>query len=365
MTTKGPTNPFPADPTLVDTLERLLSDHCTHEAVQAAENNGWAPDIWAPLAAMGAPWVGVSAESGGSGGTWADALAVLRLCGKYAAPLPMVETGILGGWLLGTVGQALPEGPVTVIPNLPGDTLKLEGGRIYGAAQRVPWAQAAERIVGLIDGQVVVVDPSTVRVDVVRNLAGEPRETVHFDGAAPVACVAAPPGVDAGALRSRGALGRAALMTGALERVSAVTVDYANERNQFGKAIATFQAVAQHLVRVAAESQLVLMALSTTVAALEKGDAPYEVASFKAVAGEAASVVTARSHQAHGAIGMTQEYVLHQLSRRLWSWREEYGSTTFWRAEVGRLAVACGPGEVWRLVTEGSAALARTRTAPG
>ena len=126
MTTKGPTNPFPADPTLVDTLERLLSDHCTHEAVQAAENNGWAPDIWAPLAAMGAPWVGVSAESGGSGGTWADALAVLRLCGKYAAPLPMVETGILGGWLLGTVGQALPEGPVTVIPNLPGDTLKLE-----------------------------------------------------------------------------------------------------------------------------------------------------------------------------------------------------------------------------------------------
>lgn len=358
MNADRPTNPFPADPTLVDTLERLLGDHCSHEAVQAAEDDGWAPSIWGPLAAMGAPWVGVSVESGGSGGTWADALAVLRLCGKYAAPVPVAETGILGGWLLGSAGLALPEGPVSVVPNLASDTLALDGGRLHGTAQRVPWATAAEQIVALLDGHIVVADPASARVDVVRNLAGEPRETVHFDGASPLACVAAPPGVDAVALRSRGALSRAAMMTGALERVAAVTVDYANERHQFGKAIATFQAVAQHLVKLTAETQLVMMALSTTTAALSRGEAAYEVAAFKAIAGEGASVVSARSHQSHGAIGMTQEYVLHQLTRRLWSWREEYGSTGFWRAEVGRIAALAGSVGVWRLVTEGSVALA-------
>ena len=359
MSADRPTNPFPPDPTLLDTLERLLGDHCSHEAVQTAEDDGWAPAIWEPLAAMGAPWVGVPVEFGGSGGTWADALAVLRLCGKYAAPVPVAETGILGGWLLGSAGLALPEGPVTVVPNLPGDTLRLEGGRLQGTAQRVPWAGAAERIVALVDGQIVVADPALARLDVVRNLAGEPRETVHFDGAAPIACVAAPAGVDKATLRARGALSRAALMTGALERVAAVTVDYANERNQFGKAIATFQAVAQHLVKLTAETQLVMMALATTTAALSRGDAAYEIAAFKAIAGEGASVVTARAHQSHGAIGMTQEYVLHQLTRRLWSWREEYGSTAFWRAEVGRIAAATGAVGVWRLVTEGSVALAR------
>jgi acyl-CoA dehydrogenase len=73
-------------------------------------------------------------------------------------------------------------------------------------------------------------------------------------------------------------------------------------------------------------------------------------------------VGTARAHQAHGAIGMTQEYDLHQLSRRLWSWREEWGSTMAWRRELGRRVSAAvdgaGDGErLWEVVNQGSEVL--------
>lgn len=345
------------DRTLVETVDRLLRDHCTHETVQEAEAAGWANDMWAPLAAMGAPWVGLSADDGGSGGTWADALAVLRACGAHAVPLPVAETGLLGGWLLATAGLPIPEGPLAVVPGRAEDALRLEGGALSGVAHNVPWAAAAERIIALCAGQIVVIDGSApaVTIEARRNVAGEPREIVRFDGAVPEHTVAAPAGT-AEELRRRGALSRAALMTGALETVSDLTVAYANERQQFGKPVASFQAVSQQLVRLVAETQLVVMALHTTTAALLRGPAPFEIAAFKAIAGEAATSVTARAHQVHGAIGMTQEYGLHQLTRRLWAWREEYGSTTAWRSIVGSYVSAVGSADVWRLVTEGSAA---------
>ncbi|MPY95158.1 MAG: acyl-CoA dehydrogenase [Acidimicrobiia bacterium] len=362
-------NPYPADSILVETLTKLLGSTCSHEVVQEAEAAGWAPAVWSALAPTGAPWVGVPTEGGGSGGTWADALAVARLCGRFACPLPVVETGLLGGWLLAGAGIALPDGPVTVVPGRAEDTLRLDGDRLSGTAHNVPWAAASERIVALVGDQVCSAEPAVANVAPRRNLAGEPREVVTFEGAV-VERAPAAAGVDAAALRLRGALARAALMTGALERAGELTVEYANERQQFGKAVASFQAVAAQLVRLASEAQLVLMAQHTATAALSRAGEPggdaasrcaFEVASFKAVAGEGASLVTARAHQAHGAIGMTQEYALHQLTRRLWSWREEFGSTASWRREVGRSVAEAGPGRVWELVNEGSASLAAVR----
>ena len=356
-----PTNPFPPDPILVDTLTRLFGAAVSHESVQAAEATGWAGDLWDRLADTGAPWVGVPEEAGGSGGTLADAAGVLRTCGRFAVPLPVAETGLLGGWLATVGGLAVPDGPLTVVPGRPEDRLELRGDRLSGVAHNVPWASSSALVMALVDGRVVAVEPASASVEPRRNLAGEPREVVRFDGVAVAGSAPAPPGVDPAALRLRGAFTRACLMVGALERVSEVTVDYAGERQQFGRPIGTFQAVAAQLVRVASETHLAAMALQAAVAAASHRQidgARFEVGAAKAVAGEAADVVTARSHQVHGAIGMTQEYVLHQLTRRLWSWREEYGSTVAWRREVGRTVAAAGAERLWPAVTEGSAALA-------
>ncbi|MEZ5260621.1 MAG: acyl-CoA dehydrogenase family protein [Acidimicrobiales bacterium] len=354
------------DALLVETLTRLFTQTCSHEVIQQAESDGWAPAVWEPLAATGAPWVGVAEAAGGSGGTLADAVAVQRLVGRFAVPLPVAETGLLGGWLAGAAGITLPDGPLTVVPQRPNDSLRLDGGALHGVAHRVPWAARAELILALIDGDIVAVSPAAagVSMDPVRNLAGEPRETVRFDGAAIAHRAAAPDGVDAIALRQRGALCRSAQIAGALERIAELTVEYANQRTQFGQKIARFQAVAQHLVRIASETRLVGMALDATVAAFASGDpalagggATFEVASLKSMAGDSGSDVTARAHQVHGAIGMTQEFVLHQLSRRVWSWREEFGSTTWWRHGLGQLVADVGADGLWPLISEGSGSL--------
>jgi acyl-CoA dehydrogenase len=51
---------------------------------------------------------------------------------------------------------------------------------------------------------------------------------------------------------------------------------------------------------------------------------------------------------------MTQEYSLHQLSRRLWSWRAEYGDRT-WPDRIGRAVLAHGRDDLYRVIAEGSA----------
>jgi acyl-CoA dehydrogenase len=350
------------DPLLVQTLTRLFTQTCSHEVVQQAETDGWAPTVWEPLAGTGAPWVGLPEGAGGSGGTLADAVAVQRLVGRFAVPLPVAETGLLGGWLASAAGISLPDGPLTVVPQRPNDRLAFEGSALSGVAHRVPWAAQAELVMALVDGAIVAVDPdqSAVTVEDVRNLAGEPRPTVRFERASVAHRVAAPDGVDPIALRQRGALCRSAQIVGATQRIAELTVEYANQRTQFGQKIARFQAVAQHLVRLASEAQLVAMALDATVAAFDHGDATFEVASLKSLAGDSGSEVTARAHQVHGAIGMTQEFVLHQLTRRVWSWREEFGSTSWWRQGLGQLVSQVGADRLWPLISEGSASLVET-----
>ncbi|HXM58510.1 MAG TPA: acyl-CoA dehydrogenase family protein, partial [Candidatus Dormibacteraeota bacterium] len=236
------------DALLLETAERVLAATCTHEAIQAAERDGWAPAVWERVAAVGLPWIALV-----EGGDVEDALAMLRAAGRHAAPIPLAETGLLAGWLLAGAGLEVGEDPLTVVPGRPEDTLTLSAaGRLSGVAHAVPWARSVARIAALVPSSddrwsvAVVPAASVASLDRRVNLAGEPRDTVTFDGPAEVAPAA--PGVDADALRCRGALTRVALMAGALEAMSRLTVGYTAERVQFGRPVARFQAVQRHLV---------------------------------------------------------------------------------------------------------------------
>jgi acyl-CoA dehydrogenase len=342
------------DALLLETAERVLADTCTHETIQAAERDGWAPGIWRRVAEVGLPAIALE-----EGGSLADALAVLRVAGAYAAPVPLAETGLLAGWLLEGAGLAVGEEPLTVVPGRPEDTLSLRGGRLTGVAHRVPWARTVSRIVALLESDgtwfVAAVRPSDASIEPHVNLAGEPRDTVTFDGPAEVAPAA--PGVDAAALRYRGALTRAMLMAGALDRMSRMTVGYTNERVQFGRPVARFQAVQRHLVDGAQDAVLVGMAADTAARAAERGDARFEIASAKLLANQAAFTATRAAHQAHGAMGMTREYPLHHLSRRLWAWRSEYGDERHWSARLGAAVRASGADQLYPAISGGSAVL--------
>src|SRR5262249_10870347 len=68
--------------------------------------------------------------------------------------------------------------------------------------------------------------------------------------------------------------------------------------------------------------------------------------------GEAAGKVCDVVHQVHGAIGFTHEHRLHQLTRRLWSWRDEFGVESAWALELGRLAASQGPVGRWPFLAQ-------------
>ena len=53
-------------------------------------------------------------------------------------------------------------------------------------------------------------------------------------------------------------------------------------------------------------------------------------------------------------MGMTREYPLHHLTRRLWSWRAEYGTERSLSARIGSMTLAAGADELYPLITGGS-----------
>jgi acyl-CoA dehydrogenase len=339
------------DPLLIESFERLLGDTATFAAVEQAEDAGWAPDLWSRLAEAGFPWVSIAESAGGSGGTLADAMALLRCVGAHAAPVPMAETGVLGGWLLAAAGHPLPSGPLGVVADPA--ALVLDGDRLVGSAV-VAWASKVDRIVGLVDGgadrgwHVVSLEPSQAAIEGATNLAGEPRDLVTVEVLlSDVERSPAPVGVDGVALRRRGALTRVNLAAGALRAMAQLTVQYAGEREQFGRPIASFQAVQQHLVIAAQAAARVEMAAELATRAVGRGGGHFEVGAAKAVADRAIAEATRAAHQAHGAMGVTREYPLHHLSRRLWAWRHEYGTARQWRAEVGRSVGTAGADGLW------------------
>jgi acyl-CoA dehydrogenase len=76
----------------------------------------------------------------------------------------------------------------------------------------------------------------------------------------------------------------------------------------------------------------------------------FAVAVAKARAGEAAGKVAEVVHQVHGAMGFTQEHPLHFATRRLWSWRDEFGNEAYWQERIGRLVCARGGDALWPLL---------------
>jgi acyl-CoA dehydrogenase len=354
------------DSLLTEAVGEIFTAVCTDDALRAAERDGVAPQAWAAVAGAGLPWISVPEEAGGEGGDLADALAVLGLAGYHGLPLPLAETGVLAGWLLAASGLPVARVPTTVAS---GPDVRWSDGTARGQARYVAWGRAAEQVVVLApatDGLVVAVFAvADLRVEQHVNVAGEPRDALYFDGAAPLASAPAGPGVSSETLRRRGALTRIVLMAGAADRIRDITVRYTGERYQFGKPIGRFPGVQQHVVNVAQQAAMLEMAadLVTAAAAADPGltgqAATFQVAAAKSVAADAATIATAAAHQAHGAMGVTQEYPLHILTRRLWAWTREYGTGPQSADELGAIVSAAGADALWPAIASGGATLTR------
>jgi acyl-CoA dehydrogenase len=343
---------------LEQVTSEIVRDYLAARGADAADE-GWAPALWATLAEAGLPLVAVPEEGGGAGGGWPELAAVLRAAGRYGAPVPLAETSALAFWLLAEAHLLIPDGPLTVGPVRAEDRLEAvrdgDGWLLGGRVERVPWASRAAGIVVLAAAEaghvIAVVSPSACQLEPGVNLAGEPRDQVTFDRFRLAGEDVGPVEISPDDLLVRGALVRAIQMTGALDRLLELTVQYAQARSQFGRPIGRFQAVQQDLARLAGECVASAAAVAGAVAAIQRGDAVAEVAAAKIRTAEAATLGTRIAHQIHGAIGFTQEHQLHRFTTRLWSWRDEFGGERDWAVRLGRLAAASGPDGYWGWLT--------------
>lgn len=339
---------------LADTVTRLFTDLVTKESIESAEKGTWPDKLWSALEEGGLTLPLVPEAGGGAGGTWLDAHVVVRAAGRHTAPVPLAET-IVAGWLLAGSGLEVPLGPLTLAPVRETDHLRLtrDGGgwRLSGAATRVPWGGAAGHVVVVTDADdqtmVAVVATGGARITSDRNLALEPRDTLSFDAAPVVAAAPAGAPVARHAVHLYGALVRSAQIAGALDGILQQSVRYTTERRQFGRPIGSFQAIQQQLAVLAGHTAAAGIAAERAFAAAERGDAEFEVAAAKIRTGEAAGVAASIAHQVHGAIGFTYEHSLHFATRRLWSWRAEFGSESHWAGQLGRAVAARGADALW------------------
>jgi len=343
---------------LGDVVARLFTDRVTKELLEAAETGEWPDGLWQAVEENGLTLPLVSEAKGGAGGTWGDAFVVTRAAGRHAVPLPLAET-IVASWLLSESGLDVPSGPLTVAPVHREDTLRLAraggGWRLSGTAARVPWGAAAGHVVVVTETEgrtmVALAARGAGEITPDQNLAREPRDTLAFDAAPIVAAAPAGPRVPANAVWLYGALARSAQMAGGLDYLLRQASQYATERRQFGKPIGSFQVIQQNLAVLAGHTAAAGTAAANAFRAADRGDAAFEIAVAKVRVGEAAGIGASIAHQTHGAIGFTYEHALQFVTRRLWSWRAEFGGEGEWAVELGRSVAERGADALWPHLT--------------
>jgi acyl-CoA dehydrogenase len=306
-----------ADELLIETVSRLFEEHCTPERTHAAEG-GMDTVLWNAVVEMGLTSVGVPESLNGSGGSLHDAAAIMSATGYFAAAAPIADS-LAAALVAAAHGYEVADGPVIAV-----------------TPRRAPWAGLAASVV-TADG----VSPAAGVSSAGTNYAGEPYGRIEGKSAAWAEEILA--------------LTRSLQMAGALQRVSELCVQYAMEREQFGKPIGKQQILQHYLALMAGDAATAQAAADNAVdvwAINGLGDEfRLAVAAAKTVSSRAVAMTNKNAHQLHGAIGYTDEHRLQFWTRRLWAWRDDFGTETEWGAVLGRSLAASGGSSLWPLVT--------------
>jgi acyl-CoA dehydrogenase len=306
-----------------EAIEEILKDQCTSATVRAIEAGESPVRLWSAIADAGFLELLASEEAGGAGLPLAELFPVLTTLGRYAVPLPLAQS--IAARALLPHDAAIPAGMLTFAPAL----RRMDDGRIV--CPFVPFGILAGQVLAEENGSLLLLDCA----DALKTATG-----VHGSQVATLTWNASTQGrrlAETGVgLAAFGAALYAALLAGAMQRVFEMTLQYANDRSQFGKSIGKFQAI-QHQISVMAE-HVAAASIAAEAAFQSDTDLPALLAAAiaKSRASEAAQLVATTAHAVHGAIGVTEEYDLQLLTRRLHEWRMAHGSEMHWDLAIGR-----------------------------
>lgn len=310
-----------------EAIEDILRDRCTPAVVRAIEQGGDAASLWQSFAEAGFLELLRREEEGGAGLPLPELYAVVAQFGRYATPLPLAEA--IGARALVDPGVSLPEGPLTLAPAL----LRKADGSLH--APLVPFGTVADHVLAADGDKLVLLSCADAR-RLPTGIAHSQSATLVWSDHGGAERLAG----DAAALAPLAAAVYAAMLAGAMTRVFDMTLQYCNERSQFGRTLGKFQAL-QHQLAVMAELVAAAgIAAETAFQAESRVPRLLPAAMAKSRASEAAPEVANIAHALHGAIGVTEEYDLQLLTRRLHEMRIAHGAESHWNRIVGEQVLA-------------------------
>jgi alkylation response protein AidB-like acyl-CoA dehydrogenase len=327
-----------------DLAAKLLADKSTPEAIRAVEQSDDLRvdrGLWTAMAEAGLLGIAVPESLGGAGLGFLEVCLVLEEVGRRTSAVPALAALACAGAPVARFGSGAQQERVlrglaagTAIPTAAlaeehGDawrptTLAAEDGAAWtlrGAKTNVPAGLVADALLvsaATADGRagVFLVDPTAPGVDRQRQdtTTGTPVAQIILDGVPAEAL--GPVDANGTVLRSvveHATVGACAVMAGVAAEAVRLTGEYTSSREQFGRAIATFQAVGQRAADAYVDSHAIRLTMLQAAWRLANGlpaDREVAVAKYWAAAG-GQRVVHAAQHL-HGGIGVDRDYPLHR-----------------------------------------------------
>ncbi|VTU26183.1 Crotonobetainyl-CoA dehydrogenase [Variovorax sp. SRS16] len=316
-----------------DLFERSLAQMCQDgriRAVESGEDSAEAASLWADVDALGFTDALVADEHGGAGLSLAEAGPLFAAAGRAGLPHPFGETMVARA-LLAAAGQKADGGCIAVASALPeqGDAV---------ACREVPGAMLAGHVLVQWRDAWLLMPCDQARV---QPGSYRPRASASLQWESARQAVARWTTSGPSAMSYCNAV-HAAAMSGAMERVLALSVTYANDRRQFGRAIGQFQAVQQDLAVMAEQAGSAAFAARMGCGCAGPEPDALLAAAAKLRASEAALRVANLAHAVFGAIGITEEHVLGVFTTRLHEWRAAAGTELACAERIGRAALQSG-----------------------
>ena len=343
---------------LKDSVRRFLFEHAPLAAARsAAERGTFDPSTWKRLTAeLGLTALSVAPEHGGLGAAWPEVAVVFEELGYALLAAPLLPV-LLATTVLQTLGDGL-----DLLPGLADGgliaTLALSRDGGLWSADRVALTAAGGRLSGdasfVLEGATADVllvaarDSDGLSLFAVDGgAAGLSRTRLNvLDGTRPLASLTfrdtparllGTAGQAQQALTRSVALGLIALgaeQTGVAQRALDDATAYAKTRQQFGRAIGSFQAVKHLLAEVLVKVESARSAVRYAAATVTEGDLEVRASMVKSWCSDTAYRATADSIQVHGGIGYTWEHDAHLLFKRAVSSAHLWGEASAHRLRV-------------------------------
>lgn len=328
-----------------ETVAEIVVGLLAREPTDPAGPGGFSPELWQALAKADLLSLAVPERLGGDGLGLLEVAAMLTEIGRGAAPVPALATlgfGVLPVLALGSAEQqdALLDGvssgrvltaalaePGAAFPAVPSTSAIADGDEVVVTGHKiaVPFADRAHRVLVPTDAGVVPVAPELPGVTLTPSAtsAGAPEFSVRLESVRVPAGDVLGAGLDGVATLYRIALASiGAYADGLLAGATALTADHLTTREQFGKPLAAFQAVAQQIADVYVVSRTLHVAALSSAWRVAEGLAADGVVDIGSAGGDldvtaywiATEVPAAMRtlHHLHGGIGVDVTYPMHR-----------------------------------------------------